>query len=428
MQQHVDVAVVGGGPGGLSAAAALLRVAPHLRVRVYERSRLQARGAHLFLPVEGLAALRAIRPELGDAVYALRSEHTRMVCCGLDGVVKSAGVATPLGGVRASGARVFWHELQATLAAALPPGVLHTEASFNRYEDQGDGVVLSFHGGQPPVAAGLLVGADGGCSAVRSQCIKGDGPLRLTGQAVWRVVVPRPAWWDWPGEGSVIFTSGATSLRVIGKPAAPPGQPLLALLAVAPWPEAHLRELCSAAYVQDPLARAELAEARKCRLLGAFEGRACAQIMRLLEETNAAGITEHAQQYRQPECQAAASWGAGRVTLLGDAAHLALPFLSLGTTEAFKDAVALARAVAVHGPVPAALRAYEALRAAEVAPRHATSVALYLEFAARAAGMGEKEAAAMLELHRGTVPLPPLPVGASVLRSTTPPACRPPRA
>jgi hypothetical protein len=95
-------------------------------------------------------------------------------------------------------------------------------------------------------------------------------------------------------------------------------------------------------------------------------------------------------------------WGRGRVTLAGDAAHLATPLLTQGSSQSFEDAVALGRAIGElrgflscrtvhssdaasmpraahplhllpvaageHGPTPEALRAYEAFRQPQVLP------------------------------------------------------------
>jgi 2-polyprenyl-6-methoxyphenol hydroxylase-like FAD-dependent oxidoreductase len=55
-------------------------------------------------------------------------------------------------------------------------------------------------------------------------------------------------------------------------------------------------------------------------------------------------------------------WSFGPVTLLGDAAHPMYPIGSNGASQAILDADALARALAAHGPTPAALAAYEAER------------------------------------------------------------------
>jgi salicylate hydroxylase len=61
------------------------------------------------------------------------------------------------------------------------------------------------------------------------------------------------------------------------------------------------------------------------------------------------------------------SWGKGRVTLLGDAAHPMLPFLAQGTGAALEDAVALGRHLKHRGNVADALRAYEDERAPRTA-------------------------------------------------------------
>jgi 2-polyprenyl-6-methoxyphenol hydroxylase-like FAD-dependent oxidoreductase len=59
---------------------------------------------------------------------------------------------------------------------------------------------------------------------------------------------------------------------------------------------------------------------------------------------------------------AADRWSAGRVTLLGDAAHPTTPNLGQGAAMAIESAVVLARALAAHDSLPAALAAYEATR------------------------------------------------------------------
>jgi 2-polyprenyl-6-methoxyphenol hydroxylase-like FAD-dependent oxidoreductase len=55
-------------------------------------------------------------------------------------------------------------------------------------------------------------------------------------------------------------------------------------------------------------------------------------------------------------------WGAGRVTLLGDAAHPMTPNLGQGACQAIEDAVVLRDSLAGNQDVAAALRRYEALR------------------------------------------------------------------
>jgi salicylate hydroxylase len=57
-------------------------------------------------------------------------------------------------------------------------------------------------------------------------------------------------------------------------------------------------------------------------------------------------------------------WSAGRVTLLGDAAHAMLPFFAQGAAQALEDAYVLATCLrqADRASVPQALQRYEAIR------------------------------------------------------------------
>jgi 2-polyprenyl-6-methoxyphenol hydroxylase-like FAD-dependent oxidoreductase len=57
-------------------------------------------------------------------------------------------------------------------------------------------------------------------------------------------------------------------------------------------------------------------------------------------------------------------WGAGPVTLLGDAAHPMLPHTGQGAAQALEDAVALSLALAPAADAGAALRRYERVRSA----------------------------------------------------------------
>jgi 2-polyprenyl-6-methoxyphenol hydroxylase-like FAD-dependent oxidoreductase len=56
------------------------------------------------------------------------------------------------------------------------------------------------------------------------------------------------------------------------------------------------------------------------------------------------------------------SWGKGRITLLGDAAHPTTPNLGQGACQAIEDAVALAHCLGQGGDAESALRSYEESR------------------------------------------------------------------
>ncbi|MFO6376696.1 pyocyanin biosynthetic protein PhzM, partial [Pseudomonas aeruginosa] len=55
-------------------------------------------------------------------------------------------------------------------------------------------------------------------------------------------------------------------------------------------------------------------------------------------------------------------WGRGRITLLGDAAHLMYPMGANGASQAILDGIELAAALARNADVAAALREYEEAR------------------------------------------------------------------
>jgi 2-polyprenyl-6-methoxyphenol hydroxylase-like FAD-dependent oxidoreductase len=56
------------------------------------------------------------------------------------------------------------------------------------------------------------------------------------------------------------------------------------------------------------------------------------------------------------------TWGRGRLTLVGDAAHPMTPFMGQGACQALEDAVALGRCLSSGGDVVSSLRDYERQR------------------------------------------------------------------
>lgn len=67
---QVDVAVVGAGPAGLAAAAALHIANPSLSIHVFEKTNMTARGAAVLVGVNGLKALEAIGGGILDRMLA----------------------------------------------------------------------------------------------------------------------------------------------------------------------------------------------------------------------------------------------------------------------------------------------------------------------------------------------------------------------
>jgi salicylate hydroxylase len=384
---HLDVAVIGGGPGGLAAAKAILTARPGLRVAVFERSSLRPKGASVMVQPNGVKALAAINPGLAQGALDINCHLGPCWLYRNDKLQLLQGAENPTDYIESHGgptSSCAWHELQSLLAHSLPPGVLHQEVQFDRFEEAADGssVTLHFKGGRPPMTTRLIVGADGGQSGVRQQVLA-DGPPLYQDTAIWRAVMPQPEWWPKePGSYCIWGTPPNTVLAFSLNGG------MLAWQAYAAWPADRLNEIggSTAFYAQDFLAKQEQGEARRKRAMEMFADWN-PQVRSLIEGADALAITEHGQFLRTPEsCRV---WGKGCATLLGDAAHMATPMLAQGTSQAFEDAVALGRAIAEHGATPKALRAYEAVRQPQMDVVQGKSVELFKQFKAGNAAMKE---------------------------------------
>lgn len=100
----------------------------------------------------------------------------------------------------------------------------------------------------------------------------------------------------------------------------------------------------------------------KDELRNAFQGWH-SPIPELIEATDEEAILKHEMVDRPPLHR----WGKGRVTLLGDAAHLTSPNLGQGACLAMEDAAVLARCLAEDEDAPKMLREYESSRRARAA-------------------------------------------------------------
>ncbi|KAI7839966.1 hypothetical protein COHA_006287 [Chlorella ohadii] len=356
----LDVAVIGGGPGGLAAAKAILTARPGLRVAAFERSSLRPKGASVMVQPNGVKALAAIDTGLAQGALDINCHLGPCWLYRNDQLQLLKGAENPTDYIESHGgptSSCAWHELQ--------------EVQFERFEEAADGsyVTLHFKGGRPPMTARLLIGADGGQSGIREQLLA-DGPPLYQDTAIWRAVMPQPDWWPSdPGSYCIWGTPPNTVLAFSLNGG------MLAWQAYAAWPAERLNEIggSTAYYAQDFLAKKEQGEARRKRALEVFSGW-CPQVLSLIEGADALAITEHGQFLRTPEsCQV---WGKGCVTLAGDAAHMATPMLA----QAFEDAVALGRAIGEHGATPQALKAYEAVRQPQMSVVQASSVSLFKQF------------------------------------------------
>jgi 2-polyprenyl-6-methoxyphenol hydroxylase-like FAD-dependent oxidoreductase len=325
-----DTLIAGGGIGGLTAAIALHRAG--LPVQVHERApEIREVGAGITLQANAALALRRIG--LDRAVMEAGRPIGTASIRRWDGTLLSGTdfreIETLLG---APSVAIHRATLQKILLEALSPGILHAGSEIAGYEAGPDGVEVRLGDGRR-IAGAALVGADGIHSAVRAQLL-GDGDPLYAGYVSWRGVTPEdfhPA----PQEVSESWGPG----RRFG---------------IVPVEKG--RVYWFATLNTPPGGRDEPGQSR-ATLLRLFEGWH-PPIQALLEATPEEAILRNDILHRMP----VRTWGEGRVTLLGDAAHPMTPNLGQGAGQAIEDAVVLAECLRGEPDIPAALRRYEARR------------------------------------------------------------------
>jgi salicylate hydroxylase len=332
----MDVAVIGGGIGGLAAALALAR-GGHA-VAVYEQAEAFAEiGAGVQLSPNAVRALRWLGVEAALAAHVGAPEAIDIRRWRGDALL----ARSPLGeSLHQRHGAPYWHVLRSDLHrilldAAQDAGVrVHTGKRLQGAAPVRAGVLLGFDDGET-VRTDLAVGADGVRSILRRSLGRADA--RFTGQAAWRGVVPvgrLPA----ETQGPVASVRVGPGRHFVSYPVAG-GEAVnfVGVVEQAGWTAEGWSE------AGDP-----------AQLAADFQGwpapvqamiAACGQPWRwALLDGDADGL-----------------WTRDRIVLLGDAAHPVPPFLAQGAALALEDAVVLARRLAA-APVDAALRAYVAAR------------------------------------------------------------------
>lgn len=346
MVPRTRIAIVGAGMGGLAAAAALTRTGHE--VRVHEQApALGEVGVGMHLTPNGTRILE--RWGLGEALRVHGVQPVAME------VREWAGGTTlvrrPMGEAwRAEFGAPYYTihraDLHALLLGLLPPDTVRVGRRLERFTDDGDAVRLEFADGSVE-EADVLIGADGVHSVVRRALHGPDTPL-FAGQSAFRGLVARRDVPNLPDDSVVVWAG--PEARMLLHPVR--GGEQLTFVAVVPGNEGHL-ESWSAPGDLDALT-------------SAFTGwnPDVGSLVAAVRETRRWELYD-----REP----LASWGAGAVTLLGDAAHPMLPHHGQGVGQAVEDAAVLAHFLgAPHAAgstasgrrehLTDALRRYEAVR------------------------------------------------------------------
>jgi salicylate hydroxylase len=330
----LEVAIIGGGIGGLVLALALRERG--IAFEVYEQAdELREIGAAVALSANGTRELR--RLGLGEHVEAVSVVPSALVIrrwdtgaviadhpIGRDGTYE-ATFGAPYYGVH----RVA---LLQALGERLGVDGLHLGGRCVGIAERRSGAELQFADGAS-ATADLVVGADGVHSVLRPHVV-GEVRGRYSGTAGYRGLVPAaglPSLPDptplqfWAGPGRHLLHYSIDGGRTIN---------FLAVVRVPEWTNAEWMEPCPVTDAVD-----------------AFAGWHPAV-------TEMVGATDVGARWALHDLAPLERWHTDRVVLLGDAAHAMVPHQGQGANQTIEDAIVLADSLAEPGDLRSALRRY----------------------------------------------------------------------
>lgn len=332
-----SIAIIGGGIGGLAAAAVLVRAG--FDVQVYEQAKALGEigaginigpNASRILNRLGVAeelAKAGVRPVTFDQ---RRWDDGRMLLRAPLGDAVETTFGAPYYTLHRG-------DLHRALADAVPADRMHLGQRFTHLVDRGDRVEAYFENGAS-ISADAVIGADGIHSAVRHALFGPERP-RFTGCVAYRGLVPadRLTHLDlqrttqiWMGPGRHFVHYFVSAGRLVN---------FVAVTEEDSWQK------------ESWVDRGEVADA-----VAAFHGfhDQVRSIIGAADEIYKWGLFDRSPLPR---------WSVGRVTLLGDSCHPMLPFMGQGAAQAIEDAATLKGCLLKFADdVPAALRRYEELR------------------------------------------------------------------
>ncbi len=333
-----EIAIIGGGIGGLATAAFLHRAG--LRGTVYEQApALREVGAGLVVAPNAARLLRGLgvlEQLLGSAVrLEVGWEFRRW----RDGTVLSAeDLATAC--ERLYGEHTYTvhrADLLEAIGRAVPPGEVRLGKRCVAIDVRDGRALLRFEDGEK-AEADVVIGADGVHSTVRA-AIAEPHDATDSGLCAFRALVP--------GESAPPFARRRAQTLWIG-----PGRHLVHY----PISGGQLVNLVAFAPAGEDSVESWTARATVEEFLGEFDGWD-PRLVGLIAAARDPGRWALLDRAPLP------SWSRGPVTLLGDAAHPMFPFFAQGAAQAIEDAAVLARCLADDAAdPPRALRRYEALR------------------------------------------------------------------
>jgi 2-polyprenyl-6-methoxyphenol hydroxylase-like FAD-dependent oxidoreductase len=347
------IAIIGAGIGGLTAALSLH--AAGFECQIFESVREpKPLGTGINLLPSAVRELTELG--LGEALAATGIPPAEMVHFDRFGGRIWSGARGRAAGYLWPQVSIHRGELQMILLNAvrerLGPSAVRVGMRLERFSQSGKAVQLEFHNrateGREQVQADVLIGADGIHSTVRAALHPSEGGPLWNGIYMWRGVTEAAPFLS--GRSMIVAGSNRRAKFVaypISRQAEERGR------AAINW-VAEVRFDTSTKFEKDSWNR----QARIESVLPHFADWRFDWLDVPALITGAPAIFEYPMIDRDP----LASWGQGRVTLLGDAAHPMYPVGSNGGSQAVLDARVLALQLARNEDPVAALAAYEEAR------------------------------------------------------------------
>lgn len=330
--QHLNVAIIGAGYAGATAALALNRLGA--QVTVYEQAReIREVGAGIGLRPSTMDQFRKLG--IFDAIAAVTSPSD------------SFEILT------AKGQRILmeeWPEKQAfdattqfvhrgdfidALLGLLPAGMVKLNHRLSGIVDHGGSATVTFDNGVS-VTADLVVGADGIRSQVRAHLFSDQAPV-FAGEHAYRAVIPAASTFGMVADGNLrMYVGQGTKVYLL---------PLLHR------DEVSYDVTCLAA---DPTPAPVSTKERLLTVVQGFDER----LIAITEGLDMAQVNLRAVYDIDP----VPTWHSNAVVLIGDAAHAMLHHQGQGANSAVLDAGALGEALEAADSVPEALARYQARR------------------------------------------------------------------
>jgi salicylate hydroxylase len=334
-----DVVIVGGGIGGLTAAACLTQAGLHVQV-LEQAHQFGEVGAGVQLGPNATRVLR--RLGLGDALREAGFHPGAVRLMRWEDSTPLSEQPLAAAAEREFGSpyyTLYRPDLIALLATELPPSVVRLGTTVIGIDTTDDGRVAVKLADGSAEAADVVIGADGTHSTIRAATV-GDVAARFSGMAAYRALVPHHRVQS--SETAVVRNWLGPHQHLVAYPVGRDAR-YINLVCVVPEPSWTTEAWNIPGSVTD--------------LRRHFDGWS-AELTTLLD-----AVEEPVFKWALYDREPLARWSTATTTLLGDACHPMLPFLAQGAAQAIEDAAALARCLSdTPADIPAALARYEAAR------------------------------------------------------------------